>query len=1142
MKKQKFYFIFLLLLFIPFSSLLATPIDDLLNRIGGEGTSDRILTQIIPSSDEKDYFTITSDNGKPQIIGNNYLSLATGIHWYLKYYANVLLTWNNLTTDLSLVVLPVPEIAETHFTDIKYRYYLNYCTYSYTMAFWNWERWQQEIDWMAMHGINMPLALIGTEVVWRNVLVNNLGYSKEDANKFIAGPAFQAWFLMNNMEGWGGPNPDSWYVQQEALQKKIVERMRELNMEPVFAGYSGMVPHDIKEKKGWNIANPGTWCGFQRPGFLLPTDPNFNDMARFYYDEMKKLYGTSAYYSMDPFHEGGSVKGVDLPAAFKAIYNAMKNYSGHQGSTPQWVIQSWNENPRQEALDALSPGTLIVLDLFSDAKKEWGSSYAQTGGKKHEFVYCMLNNFGGRTGLHGRFKRTIDDFYAAKEQFPQTMLGVGATMEGSENNPVLYEVLYELPWREMKIESEDWMKDYAKIRYGKTNEMIEQAWFKLLNSVYACPTAQQGVSEPVICARPALEVPRVSSWSTSNIYWDVNEVVEAAELMLAQSEFLSGKNYEYDIVDIVRQVLSDYSYGLLKDIKKARDEKNTLRFNALTDRFLNIILDQDRLLNTIPDFMLGTSIDRARSLSDIKEEKDLYEKNARLLVSTWGPAVSANGDNGLKDYSNREWGGLMKDYYYPRWKLMFDRLKAGQQAPANAYYFTMEYKWATTPTTDIPYPNTPQGNPIEIAKEIFGNYYMNLSLDAETNETIFVPVEGKVNREKELVVYRGNTLELSFPAQGAMKLFIDLNANGTYEEGEQFEPEIINDLAVFNVSIPIDAAFGQKSELLLQTDVSGTLIDPAKDPNCGLRFTLPLIIMDEIETQREVSVQLGPEMDTAGEVAIKGTDKLLVNSKDVVIIEAISKVGWDFIEWTDATGKVVSTQEIYIYCGKEPIELTAWFKKKGIIYELPASVNSVQVLRFNPALSTKNEWTIEAETKLYGKSYNQWGSAILSDGTDPFTITKFQYYLRKEDNELRFNDESVVAHVIPDPVKGTTIRVKLVSDGTGKIHTQLLVDRKEHEIYSVTMPSLSSISKGTVYPTSIALMEKVKTGEEQILTDNSYTVYSEKGKIIVLGLDIDEIYDVYTSTGIKVNSKSENLSAGIYIVVINNLHSFKVIV
>lgn len=55
----------------------------------------------------------------------------------------------------------------------------------------------------------------------------------------------------------GGPNPDSWYRQQEALQKKIVARMRELGIEPVFPGYAGMVPRSIGEKLGYQIADSG---------------------------------------------------------------------------------------------------------------------------------------------------------------------------------------------------------------------------------------------------------------------------------------------------------------------------------------------------------------------------------------------------------------------------------------------------------------------------------------------------------------------------------------------------------------------------------------------------------------------------------------------------------------------------------------------------------------------------------------------------------------------------------------------------------------------------------------------------------------------------------------------------------------------
>ncbi len=113
--------------------------------------------------------------------------------------------------------LPPLTKKERREAQVPLRYYLNYCTYSYTMAFWDWERWQKELDWMALHGINLPLAITGTEVVWREVL-RKLNYSEQAIDDFIAGPAFLAWFLMNNLEGWGGPNPDSWYTQQTSLQ------------------------------------------------------------------------------------------------------------------------------------------------------------------------------------------------------------------------------------------------------------------------------------------------------------------------------------------------------------------------------------------------------------------------------------------------------------------------------------------------------------------------------------------------------------------------------------------------------------------------------------------------------------------------------------------------------------------------------------------------------------------------------------------------------------------------------------------------------------------------------------------------------------------------------------------------------------
>lgn len=171
----------------------SNPIPSMLERID-EGASKKFTTRIKKSPDGKDFFEISSKGKRVLVEGNNYVSIATGINWYLKHVAGVHLSWNGMSADLP-EVLPLPEKTIRKSTDKKLRYDFNYCTYSYTMPFWNWERWEQEIDWMALHGVNLPLAAIGQECVWRNML-DKLGYTKEEINNFIAGPREMVDMLM----------------------------------------------------------------------------------------------------------------------------------------------------------------------------------------------------------------------------------------------------------------------------------------------------------------------------------------------------------------------------------------------------------------------------------------------------------------------------------------------------------------------------------------------------------------------------------------------------------------------------------------------------------------------------------------------------------------------------------------------------------------------------------------------------------------------------------------------------------------------------------------------------------------------------------------------------------------------------------
>lgn len=731
------------IIFILFSmaTVLANPADDLLERID-KGASAKFKTTLVKS--DKDFFEISQDGKRIAVKANSWVNMATGINWYLKHYAGIHLSWNGMSHRLPDVLPPVAA-PERHDTDLSLRYNFNYCTFSYSMPFWDWNRWEKEIDWMALHGINMPLAIVGMESAWRNMLLK-LGYSGKEVGEFISGPAFLAWWAMNNLEGWGGPLPDSWYDRQEKLQKKILRRMKELGMKPVLPGYCGMMPHDAKERLGLDVSDGGTWNGYVRPSNLSATDARFDEIADLYYKELTALYGKAEYYSLDPFHESKDDASIDYAAAGAKLMAAMKRANPNA----VWVVQGWTENPRPEMIEPMKQGDILILDLFSECRPMWGipSVWRRVNGYgKHQWLFCMLENFGANVGLHGRMDQLIDNFYQTKDNpLAMNIKGFGFSMEGSGNNPVMFELMSELPWRQNRISKEVWIKDYVKARYGMEDPAVTKAWEILSNSIYNCPAGnnQQGPHESIFCGRPSLNNFQVKSWSKMRNYYDPASTLKAASLMASVADRYRGNNnFEYDLVDFVRQALADQ--GRRQYLATIADynsfSQGSFRQNA--DKFLEMLLLQDRLLGTRKEFRLGTWTEAARDAGISPDEKDLYEWNARVQITTWGNRTCAD-QGGLRDYANKEWNGLLRDFYYTRWKTYFDAL--AEQMRRNSLpdtdalgggpnsnktatelfvmalpsgpeidWYALEEPWTLKKGG---YTSSPEGDPIAIAKEV----------------------------------------------------------------------------------------------------------------------------------------------------------------------------------------------------------------------------------------------------------------------------------------------------------------------------------------------------------------------------------------------------------------------------------------
>lgn len=705
------------------------PMYDMVARLLPDNTSSFVFEQL-PS--DSDFFELEQGAGNKIVIrGNNGVSMARGLNYYLRNYCHKSVSWCGNNIDSLPDPLPVIKEKVRVAAAFPYRYYLNYCTYSYSMPFWDWAQWEEEIDRMALQGVNMPLMAVYSQyAVWQNTL-KRLNFSEKEIQDFLPGAGYEAWWLMGNLEGFGGPVTQEFIDRQTNLELKMLKRMQELGMEPVFQGFYGMVPTLLKKKyPDARIKEQGLWQTLQRPAFLDPTDPLFDKISTIYYEEQNKLFGKVKFYGGDPFHEGGTSEGVDVKKAAQKILKAMRKAS--PGAV--WVLQGWQHNPTMELKAGLNPGEAIILDLTACERPQWGGIKPRTfepeGHQDHQWIWCALPNYGGKVGLHGKMSSYASGpVFAKQHALGKNICGVGMTSEGIGTIPVVYDMVYDMAWRTDSICLPQWLANYVHYRYGSEDESSSQAWNILSETIYECHNELGGPVESYLCARPSDTILHASTWGSAELFYEPHKIVEAWKLLYQSREKFQGiDTYEYDLVDLTRQILSDYAKSLHKSMVNAYNKKDKEDFMKYGVKFLDLIKDEDQLLSTRKEFMLGTWLAEAESAGCTPEEKMRFIQNAKMQITTW-----LDIDSDLHDYANKEWSGLLIDFYLPRWEA-YVTYKAselyGKKVPA-PNYAKMEEKWVLANST-YPTKTNPEGS-IRIVEKLYKHYLPEIEKSYQMN-------------------------------------------------------------------------------------------------------------------------------------------------------------------------------------------------------------------------------------------------------------------------------------------------------------------------------------------------------------------------------------------------------------------------
>ena len=577
-----------------------------------------------------------------------------------------------------------------------------------------------------------------------DVFLGGLGYSDQEVCDWLVGPGYLGWMYMANVENISGPIPHDWFAKSTELARHNQRYMRAMGMTPVLQGYSGMVPTTINTKdSSVEIIDQGWWNGIQRPAMLKTNTATYDDYAARFYQAQKEVYGDWAHhYATDPFHEGGNTGGIGRDTVGWEVLDAMKKYDPNC----TWVTQSWSfESDLLSWISAEEKqNNILLLDLDGTRNAKYDDTSEFSGSS---WTYCMLENYGRRVGLCGNLKK-IAQIPSRVKQGTSHMVGMGIAPEGTDNDPVKYDLWGEMMWESKDIDVNEWLKDYIKRRDEAVTENAIDAWKILLNTAYSDLEYFKTPPESIFCAMPQFDASKAAPNGSFDRHYNIAQFEGAlTALMEDYDQFKDSEGYQYDVNTLLRQCVAISAYPVYTEFTSAYRSKNIEAFDKASEEFLDLLDLQAQVLNSNKASMLGTWLNPSIKAGEDEDDftKRIYEMNARGLITTWAPYYTW----GVYDYANREYGGLLEDYYGARWKAWIERLSNdihGSQSgsvenmsSAESYRFAWDFC-----RNDTVYPTEPEGDVKALYSQFITNYSLNKPVDSLASYMYSIDPETRV--------------------------------------------------------------------------------------------------------------------------------------------------------------------------------------------------------------------------------------------------------------------------------------------------------------------------------------------------------------------------------------------------------------
>lgn len=653
-----------------------------------EGASYRLLHRWIgdraldfevilePGQGNYEYAIMEIRDSTPTVRGNSVSAVNKGIAKLLRKLQSANFTWEG--SRISLPVVWPKTAPDTITSDIPLRWNGSVWQNTYESTFWEWDRWEKELDLMAFNGVNVVLLTEGTELVWWKVW-RSMGIKDDELDMFFYGPA-QLNFQQQGIDiRWQGNTPRSYFQKKSELQKKIFERVKELGMKAVVPVFSGVVPIALEER----LPKANIYINRdKRPVALLDLkDPLYVEIQHKYWAEYALTYGVPDIPFCNFFHNAPAtfVTGrmeTELEKIGANLFNALRNQ--------REII--WNLEPFQQQINFWEPNLIRLLFKAFPEKMVIGLENLSLGNNplwhqrhipdKIRTIFTFMLNEGGNNHYNQLPANWAEQFVRLKEQ--NRIDGWGIQIDGTGNNSVQYHLLTEILWNSDTFNPIACQEEWCNARYGACKTDLLLAQKLIYESLDIAGESNMfrhyGIQRFVLQQSPGLE------WTIyENAGYTNDRLRYALQIYLRNYEsHKDNKLYNFDLMHVAIHLLAVETDSMLATAAEKHLIQQPLLRNSLIikavenmhqmDR-LSFIFDPDRWQNLISNF---------KHYSNNNEDRKALYTSYMQMIDRYSADKPA--------YGARLQHGLLNGFYAPRWLLLNEYLNK------NSYYHESEFK------------------------------------------------------------------------------------------------------------------------------------------------------------------------------------------------------------------------------------------------------------------------------------------------------------------------------------------------------------------------------------------------------------------------------------------------------------------